>query len=251
MSQENREIGAIILAAGRGTRMNLAEANKVTLLLSGKPIIRHIVDFMHSMAIGTVVVVVGHAKASVQAALAGKQALFAEQTEQLGTGHAAQCALAVLPDEITDVFIVYGDDAVLYTDENREIIRELFTHHLSSDAAFSFLTIEQEDPTGLGRVVRDEKGNLLAIVEEKDATLEQKAINEINPGCFVFRVDFLQKYLPKVEKSPVTGEYYLTSLIDLAILHGEKVRTVQGGKRKWRGVNTPEELIAAEKLIQQ
>ena len=89
---------------------------------------------------------------------------------------------------------------------------------------FSFLTIEQEDPAGLGRVVRDSEGNLLAVVEEKDASEEQKKIKEINPGCFLFRVDFLKEYLPQIETSPVTGEYYLTSLIDMAILQGESMR---------------------------
>jgi bifunctional UDP-N-acetylglucosamine pyrophosphorylase/glucosamine-1-phosphate N-acetyltransferase len=251
MNTGNREIGAIILAAGRGKRMNLAEANKVTLALAQKPIIMHIVEFMSAVSISTIVVVVGHAKESVMAALSGKEVLFAEQHEQLGTGHAAQCALEVLPAHITEVCVVYGDDAVLYTEENREIIHELFTTHLASDAAFTFLTIEQDEPVGLGRIVRDREGNLLSIVEEKDATEEQKHIKEINPGCFVFQVEFLKHYLPQVEKSPVTGEYYLTSLIDMAIMHGEKVLTVRGGKRKWRGVNTPEELQEAEKLLLQ
>lgn len=247
----HKEIAAVILAAGRGKRMKLESANKVTLQLADKPIVRHITDFMHKIGIQTIVVVVGHAKESVMEALVDQRVLFAEQTEQLGTGHAAQCALDVLPEQVTDVCIVYGDDAVLYTEENMDIINELFTTHLSSNAAFTFLTIEQDDPTGLGRIIRDADGRLLAIVEEKDATDAERQVKEINPGCFVFSVDFLKKYLPQVEKSPVTGEYYLTSLIDMAILHGENVVTVQGGKRKWRGVNTPEELVAAEKLLQE
>jgi bifunctional N-acetylglucosamine-1-phosphate-uridyltransferase/glucosamine-1-phosphate-acetyltransferase GlmU-like protein len=250
MEQKNREIGAIILAAGRGKRMNLAEANKVTLPLAGKPIVQHIVDFMYGISIGTIVVVIGHAKDSVQQALAGQSVLFAEQTEQLGTGHAAACALKIMPDHITDVCVVYGDDAVLYGPENQEVIERLFKTHLESEAAFSFLTIEQDDPAGLGRVLRDGEGKLLAIVEEKDASVEQKQVKEINPGCFIFRVSFLKQYLPLIEKSLVTDEYYLTSLIDLAIINREHVEAVRGGKLKWRGVNTPEELIQAEKLIQ-
>lgn len=229
--------------------MNLAEANKVTLTLGDKPIIKHIVHFMYSVSIETVVVVIGHAKASVIEALNGEEVLFAEQTEQLGTGHAAQEALRVLPSHITDVCIVYGDDAVLYTPENRDIIKELFRKHMESDSVCTFLTIEQDNPSGLGRIVRDAQDRLLAIIEEKDATEEQKQIKEINPGCFVFNVEFLKTYLPKVDRSPVTGEYYLTSLIDMAILGGETVVTVKGGKRKWRGVNTPEELLAAERLL--
>ena len=113
------------------------------------------------------------------------------------------------------------------------------------------MTIEQEDPTGLGRIVRGEDDTVQAIVEEKDATLEQKKIKEINPGCFVFSVAFLKEYLPLVDKSPVTGEYYLTSLIDLAMKHGKKVETVKGGRLAWRGVNTPEELVLAEQLLKE
>lgn len=245
----NREIGAIILAGGRGKRMQLAEANKVTLSLQQKPMILHIVSFMQSVDIASIIVVVGHAKESVEEALHGTPVTFAIQEEQLGTGHAVTCALGKIPSHITDVLVVYGDDAVLYTSENRSLITELFTSHTSSDAVMTFLTIEQENPQGLGRIIRDTQGRLLAIVEEKDATEEQRSVKEINPGCFLFSVAFLKKYLPKVEKSPVTGEYYLTSLIDIAILNGEKVQTVRGGKRKWRGVNTPEELVEAEKLM--
>lgn len=251
MNTNNREIAAVILAAGRGKRMNLAEANKVTLMLADKPIILHIVSFMYAVDIKTIVVVIGHAKESVMAALSGQNVLFAEQTEQLGTGDAAKVSLEKLPGHITDVLIVYGDDAVLYTDENKEIIATLFSTHLASDAACTFLTIEQEHPQGLGRIIRDANDKVLAIVEEKDASEEQKEIKEINPGCFVFKVSFLKKYLPLVEKSPVTGEYYLTSLIDMAIMQGENVVTVKGGKRKWRGVNTPEELTQAEELLRQ
>src|SRR5688572_3442905 len=119
------QVASVILAAGQGKRMNLAEANKVTLPLAEKPIIVHIVGFMREIGIETVVVVVGYAKESVMEALQEESVLFAEQKEQLGTGHAAACALEVLPAHITEVCIVYGDDAVLYTDENRALIAEL------------------------------------------------------------------------------------------------------------------------------
>ena len=166
----------------------------------------------------------------------------------LGTGHSVQVALEVLGKDVTDVIVVYGDDAVLYAEKNVPIIQKLFAVHQQTQDSMTFLTIEQENPFALGRIVRDEKGKILAIIEEKDATDEQRKITEINPGCFVFSVAFLRKYLPLVEKSPVTGEYYLTSLIDLAIQHGERVDTLQGGKMAWRGVNTKEELAEAERL---
>lgn len=249
--EKNRKLGAIILAAGQGKRMQVDGVNKVTLQLDNKPIIAHIVHFMKHMSINTIVVVIGHAKESVMKTLESEHVLFAEQTERLGTGHALSVGVEALPKDVTDVFVVYGDDAVFYNAKHVPMMEELFHEQLESNAAFTFLTIEQENPAGLGRIVRDEKGNLLAIIESKDATEEQLKIKEINPGCFVFSTDFLREYLPKVTPSLVTGEYYLTSLIDLAIKDRLKVQTVRGGKMAWRGVNTKEELEEAERLFAQ
>lgn len=247
--KKERKLGAIILAAGQGKRMQVDGVNKVTMHLDNKPIIAHIVHFMKRMLIDTIVVVIGHAKESVMQTLEKEHVLYAEQTQRLGTGHALHVGVQVLPEDVTDVFVVYGDDAVFYNGKHVPVMEELFREQLSSDAAFTFLTIQQDNPAGLGRIVRDENGRLQAIVESKDATEEQLKITEINPGCFVFSVAFLRKYLPKVEPSPVTGEYYLTSLIDLAIQDGLNVQTVKGGKLAWRGVNTKEELAEAERLF--
>lgn len=244
-------LASVILAAGKGKRMNLQETNKVTSLLSGKPIILHIVQFMKRLGIETNVIVVGHAKESVMEAVSGEHALFAEQSEQLGTGDALRCALDVLPEGVTDVLVVYGDDGVLYNEKSLPVIEQLFHIHQDAGAMLTFLTIEQDNPTGLGRIVRNSQGQVEAIIEEKDATEEQKQIKEINPGCFLFNVAFLREYLPQVEKSHVTGEYYLTSVIDLAFHHNVPIQTVQGGKLPWRGVNTPEELEEAKKIYAQ
>lgn len=249
MEERKNTIAGVILAAGKGKRMELTDVNKVTVLLHAKPIIRHITDFMKKISLQTIVVVVGHAKESVKEVLQDETIIYAEQQEQLGTGHALAMALEKLPESIEHVLVVYGDDAVLYSEDHTPVIEKLFTTQLEKQAAMTFLTIEIDNPFGLGRVVRDELGNVLSITEEKDATDEQKKITEINPGCFLFRVDFLRHYLQMVTKSPATGEYYLTSLIDIAILHGEKVETVQGGKLAWRGVNTKEELSLAEQML--
>ncbi len=246
-----RKLGSIVLAAGRGKRMEVDGINKVTLSLAKKPIIVHIVQFMKKLGVKATVVVVGFAKESVMKTLsdAGEDVIFAEQKELLGTGHAAQVALTDLPEDITDVIIVYGDDAVIYIDEHLPMMSKLFETHYASNAAFTFLTIEKEQPFGLGRIMRDDRGKVLAIVEEKDATEEQKKIKEINPGCFIFKVSFLKKYLSMVKKSSATGEYYLTSLIDLAIKDNEHVETLKGGYMAWRGVNTKAELEEAEILL--
>lgn len=246
------KVAAVILAAGKGKRMNmLTQENKVTSILSQKPIILHTVQFMKKLPVTQTVIVVGHAKESVMSALKGESVSYAQQELQLGTGDALASSLPKLTSDITDVLVVYGDDAVFYNDKHLPIIESLFDKHEKSGAAITFLTITQEDPTGLGRIVRLDDGRLQAIVEEKDASVQVRKITEINPGCFLFKVDFLKTYLTKVEKSPATGEYYLTSLIDIALRNGELVETVRGGKMLWRGVNTPEELEQAEKMLSQ
>lgn len=244
-----KTFGAIILAAGKGTRMNMVYENKVVLPLADKPMIQHIVEFIKKIKIETTVVVVGFAKESVMEVLKGFNLIYAEQIEPLGTGHALICALNKLPEEVENVFVVYGDDAVLYAEENIPIIKKLFEVQESEKAAITFLTIEQDNPYALGRIVRNAAGDVSAIIEEKDATTDQRKITEINPGCFVFSVRFLQKYLSQIEKSPVTGEYYINNFIDIALRNNEPVKTIKGGKLNWRGVNTPEELNVAEKLL--
>jgi UDP-N-acetylglucosamine diphosphorylase/glucosamine-1-phosphate N-acetyltransferase len=243
------KLGAVILAGGKGTRMPLEDRNKVTVELQNRPMVLHIVQFLRHLGIQKVVVVVGHAKESVMHVLKDEHVIFAEQAEQLGTGHALRTAMDSIPMGIEQVYVAYGDDAVIYRESVIPTMLDLFKTHEESGAAVTFLTVQQDDPTALGRVVRDEADKAIAIVEEKDATEEQKKITEINPGCFVFQMDFLKKYLPMLEKNPLKGEYYLTDLIELAFHHGEKVEAVRGGRIPWRAVNTPDQLQEAEKFL--
>lgn len=240
-----KKIAAIILAAGKGARMKSDKKNKAVILLGNKQMILHIVDKLKKLLISPVVVVVGFAKESVMKVL-GNRVIFAEQTKRLGTAHAVLCALRKLPKNISTVLVLNSDDSAFYT---KELIENLIKSHWKENAALSFLTITVNNPVGLGRIVRDNKGRVMEVVEERDATENQKKIKEINPGCYVFEVSFLNLYLRKVKKSPVSGEYYLTSLIDAAIRNNEKLVAVAGGKILWRGVNTPEELKEAEKLF--
>ncbi|HEX8931666.1 MAG TPA: sugar phosphate nucleotidyltransferase, partial [Patescibacteria group bacterium] len=181
----NKQLGTVILAAGKGKRMQLTEANKVTLFLADKPIIKHIVDFMHGLFIKVIIVVVGHHKESVIKSLQDESLIFVEQKEQLGTGDALKHAVAVLPKEITDILVVYGDDALLYSKDNERIIQKLIATQIKENNAITFLTIEQDNPQGLGRIIRDKNDKIIAIVEDKDATTREKEIKEINPGCFI------------------------------------------------------------------
>lgn len=250
MINSSHHLAAIILAAGKGKRMQNAEnVNKTTSLLGGKPMIQHIVDFMQKINVQQIVVVVGYAKESIKDVLKHYTITYAEQEEQLGTGHAVKVALTTLHPLITDVIVVYGDDAVLYSANNTGIISELINSHYREQTAVTFLTIEQTNPFGLGRIVRDADDRVVGIVEEKVATDEEKKITEINPGCFVFSRDFLNTYLDRIEKNEVSGEYYLTDLIDLAQKNKQKIHAVRGGDLAWRGVNTKEELEEAEKFF--
>lgn len=243
---EIRSLGSIVLAAGRGSRMNMQATNKVALMLGDKPMVLHSIELLESVSIKDVVVVVGFAKSSVKSALCSKKITFADQKCQLGTAHALKCGLKCISPDITDVLIIQGDDSAFYT---KQILSKLFKTHLISNAEITLLTLSVDRPQGLGRIVRDRSKNIVAIVEENDASDRQKLITEINPACYVMKVEFLKKYLHKVKKSPITGEYYLTRLIDLAIEHNEKIASVKAKNINWRGVNTPQELEEARKLL--
>lgn len=246
MKRKYRKVAGVILAAGRGSRMKEKNINKVTVVIKNKPLISYPVGLLKSMKIKPVVVVVGHAKDSVRKALAGKKVIFAEQKKRLGTGHAVKSAMFHIPVDVSDIIVLYGDDAYIYT---QEILKKVIEVHFREDNALTFLTIRVDDPSGLGRIIRDKKGLVTGIVEEKDANSEQITINEINPNCYIFSADFLREYLPKIAKSSVTGEYYLTSLIKIAKDGEFRYKAVEGGDLPWKGVNSKKDLAEAEKMF--
>lgn len=245
---KDRKLGAIILAAGKGKRMNTKNKNKVTFKLADKPLVKHSVDLLEDMEFRTVVVVIGYAKESVKEVLKNDtHIIFAEQKKRLGTAHAVAVGFQKITPDVTDVLVIQGDDSAFYT---KDVIEQMAAKHIESKAAVTFLTVKLENPFALGRVVRDVSGKVTAIVEEKDASVEQRAINEINAACYFFSTKFLKKYLKKIKKSPVTGEYYIVSLIEMAAKNKEKIETMQVDL-PWRGVNTKEELEEAEQLFAQ
>jgi bifunctional UDP-N-acetylglucosamine pyrophosphorylase/glucosamine-1-phosphate N-acetyltransferase len=246
MKNHLHQLGAVILAAGKGKRMNSKSLNKVVLALADKPMILRTYELLKSVPIETIVVVVGFAKESVLNILKDR-VIYAKQAKRLGTAHAVSIALKKLPKEVKHVLVLNGDDSAFY---DKKTIEKLIAWHFESGSAFTLLTIEKDDPYGLGRIVRNEKGNIIAIVEEKDATENQRKIKEINPACYLFTVDFLKKYLKKVEKSKVTGEYYLTSLLRLGVQNDEKIESHRIVNIAWQGVNTKEELKEAEALFE-
>ena len=190
MKQE-RKLGAIILAAGKGKRMNTKNKNKVTLTLADKPLVKHSVDLLEDMQFHSVVVVIGFAKESVREVLKNdSHIIFAEQKKRLGTAHAVATGFQKIPDDVTDVLVIQGDDSAFYT---KEIIEQLAAKHVETNAVITFLTIKVVNPFALGRIERGPNGKVKAIVEEKDATEEQRTINEVNVGCYFFSTRFLRK----------------------------------------------------------
>jgi bifunctional N-acetylglucosamine-1-phosphate-uridyltransferase/glucosamine-1-phosphate-acetyltransferase GlmU-like protein len=240
-----KKIAAVILAAGRGKRIKAQKINKVMFPLGDKQMILHATDLLDDLDIDPIIVVVGFAKESIMKILDGK-VIFANQSKRLGTAHAVSCAMKKLPENIQTILVLNGDDSAFY---NENIVKKLIKTHINKNAALSFLTITVDNPIGLGRIMRDGGGKVIGVVEENDATGIQKKINEINPACYVFEVNFLKKYLKQVKKSPVSGEYYLTSMIDIAIKNKQKIEAVEGGKILWRGINTPQELEEAKGLF--
>jgi bifunctional UDP-N-acetylglucosamine pyrophosphorylase / glucosamine-1-phosphate N-acetyltransferase len=245
----NPNTTAIVLAAGRGSRMKSADAkNKVVLHLGEQPMIRYTINTLKQCGIGNIIVVVGFAKESVMAEL-GTEVEYAHQDIPQGTGHAVKVALPQIPRDTADVIVMYGDDSAFYT---KELITHLVnTHHLHQNH-LTLVSINKPEPFGLGRIIRDDMNRLIGIVEEKNATPAQKQITEINTGLYCFNADFLKQAISKIDQNPVTQEYYLTDSIAFACNHNYKAEALLWENQDiWYGVNTPEQLKAAEERMKQ
>lgn len=238
-------IWVVILAAGKGKRMKAKSTNKVAYEVSGIPMVSRTIAVLKKVGVKNIVVVVGFAKESV-IKLLDPSIKTVEQKRRLGTGHAVKKALGVIPKDAEHVLVLNGDDSFLFSSE---LFKKLMDDHSQNNSAVTFLTIDLKNPAGLGRIIRDEKGKVIKIVEEKDATQKQKKIKEINAACYLFSCRFLREYIPLLKKSHVTHEYYIVSLIDLAARNGLKIDTLRMDNLKWRGVNTPKELHEAQKMI--
>ena len=200
---------AVILAAGQGTRMK-SKLPKVLHKALGKPMVQWVIDCLNEAGVADKIAVLGHGGEQVAAAVDG-QVSIVYQTEQLGTGHAVMQAAPALPADNDCVLVICGDTPLL----RAQTIQQLIAQHQAEANAVTILTAHAENPTGYGRIVRDGQ-QIVAIVEQKDATDAQKAIREINTGTYCFDQKFLLQYLSALDTNNAQKEYYLTDLIKIA-----------------------------------
>jgi len=237
---------AIVLAGGKGTRLNYADSPKVMLEIAGKPMIDYSLENLKKAGFQKPVLIVGFQAQKIKDHLKD-QVIYANQPEQLGTADAVKMAEPFVNKNTKNILSVYGDDSAFY---DPKTIINLVNDHLKKQPAITLLTVEPKSPSGLGRIIRNQDGSVAEIVEEKLATNEQKKIKEINTGCYVFRADFLWSALKKVKKNKV-GEYYLTDLIEIARGEHQKVNAYKIDARQWIGINTAEDLKAAEEAMKK
>ena len=237
---------AVVLAAGKGTRMN-SELPKVAHEAAGKPLVRHVLDAARGAGCEKLVVVVGYGGDFVKGLLIGEPGVeFAVQTEQKGTGHAVQMAEPNLRDHAGPVLVLYGD-MPLVTAAN---LRTLLDAREKDGAACVVGSAVTENNHGLGRVIRDDSGTFLRIVEEKDATDEQRAVTEINTGCYAFDGPALLGSLAELTPNNAQGEYYLTDCPAILKARGETVTAEPALTiEEALGVNTTDQLAEVERVL--
>ena len=235
-------LSVLILAAGKGSRMNSASP-KVLQKLAGRPMIDYVLTIAKKLT-RKVIVIVGSQQEMLRQHLAGEQIEFVEQRQQFGTGHAVAQALPQLSDK--DAVLILSGDVPLLTDE---IVSQLIDCGSSCDVAV--LTSNLDSPAGYGRIIRDKEGKITAIVEDVDADDTQRSIKEINTGIMVARADFLQEVIPKIGARNGQNEYYLTDCVKIAFELNKKVGSVVlSDALLGLGVNDRAQLAATERKLQ-
>ncbi|NHC06470.1 bifunctional UDP-N-acetylglucosamine diphosphorylase/glucosamine-1-phosphate N-acetyltransferase GlmU [Azonexus fungiphilus] len=233
----------VILAAGQGKRMH-SNLPKVLHPVAGKPLAGHVIDTARQLAPEKLIVVHGHGGDVVRATLAAPDICWAEQAQQLGTGHALAQALPQLASS-AQTLVLYGDVPLTTPATLQRLL------HAGRDA-LAILTVDLADPTGYGRIVRNERGEVCRIVEQKDASEAEKAIREVNTGIMAIPTARLADWLGRLKNDNAQGEYYLTDIVALAVAEGLPVRTAQpDGEWEVLGVNSKVQLAELERQHQR
>jgi bifunctional UDP-N-acetylglucosamine pyrophosphorylase/glucosamine-1-phosphate N-acetyltransferase len=236
----------IILAAGKSKRMGLAHS-KVLLPLSGRPVLQWIIDLARNANLSPIIVVVGPQSQDIQEKFSGQNIQFVIQKEQKGTADAVMSCMDKL-NLNDDILILYGDTPLL----QHSTITQLTDTYYKENADCVLLTAVFQNPYGYGRIVRNGKGDITAIIEEKDADDQTRKIKEINVGLYIFRYARLAPVLKTLKPSPVNGEYYLTAALTELINQGCKIKSVTtDNPDQMHGINTPEDWEKVKKVLEE
>ncbi|RDE94920.1 bifunctional UDP-N-acetylglucosamine diphosphorylase/glucosamine-1-phosphate N-acetyltransferase GlmU [Aggregatibacter aphrophilus] len=236
-------LSVVILAAGKGTRM-YSDLPKVLHPIAGKPMVKHVIDTAKQLGAHNIHLVYGHGGDLMQQRLANEPVNWVLQTEQLGTGHAMQQAAPFFADD-ENILMLYGDAPLI----TKETLEKLIA--AKPDKGIALLTVVLDNPTGYGRILR-ENGNVVGIVEQKDANAEQLKIQEVNTGVMVSDGASFKKWLTQLDNNNAQGEYYMTDVIALANRDGCQVAAVQAADlMEVEGANNRLQLVALEQYFQQ
>lgn len=247
----NMNIG-IILSAGKGTRINSTSRNKTSIIFHGKPIIRYGIKIFLKNTEKTLIVV-GYHKDSITSSLpSSRKLLTCEQKSLLGTGHAVKTAVEFIEKKRLkpkNILVGYGDHMMFYTNKN---IKDLLNMHKKKKPSITLVSVFYEKPNELawGRILRDKKNKIIDIREQKVASEKEKEIKETNAGLYCFDYKFIKKYIGKLKKNRISGEYYLTDMIKIADKHGKTIESiVLPFKNVGIGINTRKQLKQSKNLF--
>ena len=238
------KLRVVILAAGKGTRMR-SELPKVLHKVANKPMVEHVIDTARSLKPDAINLIYGHGGDQLKQAIAGDDLTWVEQREQLGTGHAVQQVIPHLKSS-EKVIILYGDVPLL----TESTLIKLVT--ASANTSLGLLTMTLAEPTGYGRIVRNERRSVTGIVEQKDANAQQLAINEVNTGIMIADSDKLKSWLEQLSNDNAQKEYYLTDIVAMAAREGVNIATAQpDNAQEVEGANNRQQLASLERALQQ
>lgn len=248
------DLGIIILAAGKGKRMG-GDHPKVLAELDKKPLIDYVITTAMSLNPSEIAIVVGFEKEKVKRyvseifinKLIGIPIInYVTQLEQLGTGHAVQQTKEIFKNFNGDIVLLNGDTPLI----TKKTIQNLISHHKKTGAAVTILSADYDDPFGYGRIIRDDSGALLKIIEEKDASQSEKTFTEVNTGTYVFRAEQLYKNLDRLSQENAQKELYITDMIGILRERGEITSSWETKNREETfGINTTEELERVQELL--
>lgn len=239
------ELKAVILAAGKGTRME-SDKPKVVHTIEDKPMVEYVIDAVKQAGIEDICLIVGYKAEEVKKAVTSKVS-YALQEEQLGTGHAVKCAADFLGDS-GQVVVLCGDTPLI----TGKTLKEAVGYHQESKNQMTVISAIVDNPEGYGRIIRDAEGNFVKNVEHKDATEAERESHEVNSGMYIFSVKDLQSALGKINNNNAQGEYYLPDTLEIIKKEGGRVGAyILEDSDEMAGVNTKAQLAAAAEIMKK